>query len=119
MTTNVPATRTSIERVTEGDGAQGREAELKALLRKADNHVGNETVHHLKEMYPAALAAVTPNAKRSLTGFVSNRVYSAIVPLLTHAAAVRQDRADMLQKIQDLRDLLSEREQEIEALRRR
>jgi len=58
------------------------EAILKRALDELAREIGRDAVNHLKQMYPAALDAVTKNAETSLTNHIRNNINHHMKPLL-------------------------------------
>jgi hypothetical protein len=58
------------------------DAQLRQALDEIARSIGRAAVNHLKEMYPAALDAVTKNAEVSLTNFIRNRINFEMRPVI-------------------------------------
>ena len=65
-----------------GAPAEDIDARIKRELDNLARSIGRDAVNHLKEMYPAAMTAVTKNAEISLTNHVRNQINHHMKPVL-------------------------------------
>lgn len=70
------------------------EKRARRLFDEMARDIGREAVNHLKTMYPAALAAVTKTAERSLVNSIRNDINWRMRPLLMAMIAMHREWED-------------------------